>query len=99
METIIASLITGVLSLTGVVITCSVTNRRTKNEIKAEYLKANEELKEEFHVAQAVTNEQIKELTREVRKHNNFAERMPVVENEIKHIEDDIHDLQKYHSK
>lgn len=45
----------------------------------------------------AVTNTIIEELTREVREHNNFAKRMPVVENEIKHIEDDIHKLQKYH--
>lgn len=43
---------------------------------------------------QAIIETKLEALTREVRKHNNFAERMPVVENEIKHIKDDIH---KYH--
>lgn len=43
---------------------------------------------------QAVTEAKIEELTREVREHNEFARRMPVVENEIKHIKDDI---TKYH--
>lgn len=39
---------------------------------------------------QAVMEAKIEELTREVREHNNFAKRMPVVENEIIHIKDDI---------
>jgi predicted nuclease with TOPRIM domain len=86
MTEIIVALITGGLSLLGVVITCLITNRKTKEDIK-----------EEFRVAQAVTDTKIEELTREVREHNNFAKRMPVVENEIKHIENDIHNLQKYH--
>ncbi len=43
---------------------------------------------------QAIIETKLEELTREVRKHNNFAERIPVVENDIKHIEDEIH---KYH--
>ena len=46
---------------------------------------------------QAVTEAKIEELTREVREHNNFATRMPVVENEIHHIEDDIKTLKKFH--
>lgn len=37
-------------------------------------------------VARAVTDTKIDELTREVREHNNFARRLPVVENEIEHI-------------
>ena len=39
---------------------------------------------------QAVTDTKIEELTREVREHNNFAKRMPVVENEIKYIKERI---------
>lgn len=53
------------------------------------------EVKLEFASYKASTNEQIKELTREVRKHNNFAERMPVVENEIEHIEQRITELHR----
>lgn len=46
---------------------------------------------------QAVIDTKIEELTREVREHNNFARRMPVVESEIKHITEDIHKLESYH--
>jgi hypothetical protein len=45
---------------------------------------------------QAVTDVKLEELTREVREHNNFAKRMPVVENEIANIKQRIEDL---HSK
>lgn len=97
MTAIIAALITGGLSLVGVIITCLVTNQKTKAAITEEYRKAIDEIKVEFKVSQATTQTEIKELTREVREHNNFAKRMPVVENEIKHIEDDIHKLKSYH--
>ena len=44
--------------------------------------------------AQAVTETKIEELTREVREHNNFAKRMPVVEEQIKVINHRIEDLE-----
>lgn len=83
-----ASVLTSLIALVGVIITT-----RKGNE------KVIQQFKEEVAVHQAVTNEKIAELTREVRKHNNFAERMPVVENEIKHVEEDIKALQKFHVK
>ena len=46
---------------------------------------------------QAVMNEKIMELTREVREHNNFAKRMPVVEEQIKVINHRIEDLEEFH--
>ena len=67
-EAIIVAVITGLLSLCGVL----VSNRRT----------------------QAVTETKIEELTREVREHNNFARRMPVVEEQIKVINHRIADLE-----
>ena len=68
-EAIAVALLTGGMSLLGVVITCSATARKTeKNQA----------------VAQAVTDTKIDELTREVRAHNGFAQRLPVVEHEIK---------------
>lgn len=82
-EAIASALITGVLALVGVIITCYFSNQKTRTEIQAE-----------IKTAIAVQDTKIEELTREVRLHNNFAQRMPVVENEIKHIKDDIH---KYH--
>ena len=45
--------------------------------------------------AQAVTETRLDELTREVRQHNNFARRMPVVEEQIKVINHRIEDLEE----
>ena len=47
--------------------------------------------------SQAVTETKIEELTREVREHNNFAKRMPVVEEQIKVINHRIEDLEGFH--
>lgn len=46
---------------------------------------------------QAVTETKLDELTREVREHNNFARRMPVVEEQIKVINHRIEDLEEFH--
>lgn len=81
-EAIVVALITGGLSLIGVVITCQSTAR--KNE-------------EAMRVAQAVTDTKIEELTREVREHNNFARRMPVVEEQIRVVNHRISDLEAFH--
>lgn len=47
--------------------------------------------------AQAVTETKLEELTREVREHNNFARRMPVVEEKISVINHRIDDLEGFH--
>ena len=80
-EAVVTALITGGLSLIGVVVTCIATSKKS----------------EKAAVAQAVTDTKIEELTREVRAHNNFAQRMPVVEHEIKVINHRIEDLEQYH--
>lgn len=80
MEAIISALITGGLTLTGVIITNSSNNRKTEAKITT---------------AQAVTDCKIDELTREVREHNNFAKRMPVVEEQIKVINHRLEDLEE----
>ena len=46
---------------------------------------------------QAVTDTKVEELTREVREHNHFAQRVPVVEEQIKVINHRISDLEEYH--
>ena len=69
MESIITAIITGGVTLLGVLI-------------------ANGK-------AQAVTETKLDELTREVREHNNFARRMPVVEEQIKVINHRIEDLEE----
>ena len=67
-ESIVVAIITGVLTLAGVLISNSK--------------------------SQAVVEEQVKELTREVREHNNFAKRMPVLEEQVKVINHRISDLE-----
>jgi len=79
MEAIIAAAITGVLTLIGVIVT-SKKNAKT----------ISKDMEVKLAVHQAVTDEKISELTREVREHNNFAKRMPVVENDIANIKDKI---------
>lgn len=76
------ALITGGLSLAGVVITSIAAARRSENAMKT---------------AQAVTDTKLEELTREVRTHNYFAQRMPVVEEQIKVINHRISDLEGFH--
>ena len=68
-ETIIPALITGVITLVGVIL-------------------ANSK-------AQAVTDTKIEELTREVREHNNFARRLPVVEEKISSLARRVDGLEK----
>lgn len=78
-ETIIATLITAAATILVVIFQ----NRATQNKVTAEL---------EKH--QAVTDTKMDELTREVREHNNFARRMPVVEEQIKVINHRIADLE-----
>lgn len=80
METIIAAAISGGLALVGVIITNLMSMSKIKQEIKTQ---------------QAVTECKLEELTREVRAHNNFAQRMPVVENDIKNIKDKMEYLHR----
>ena len=47
--------------------------------------------------AQAVTDTKLEELTREVREHNHFAQRVPVIEEQIKVINHRIDDLECFH--
>ena len=79
-EAIVVALITGGLSLTGVVLTCLATAKKNETAMK---------------ISQAVTDTKIQELTREVRLHNGFAQRLPVVEEQIKVINHRIADLER----
>ena len=81
---IIVALISGGLTFAGVLVSNFSGKKKLINEVKLE-----------FAQYKASTDEKITELTREVREHNNFAKRMPVVENDIKHIEEKIIELHK----
>ena len=72
-DTIITALITGAVTLLGVL----VSNGKS----------------------QAVTDTKIEELTREVREHNNFARRVPVLEEQMETVQERIKELQALHKR
>ena len=79
-ESIVVALISGGLSLIGVILSNAAAARRTEQKIE---------------MAQAVTDTKLDELTREVRAHNNFAQRVPVLEEQIKVANHRLSDLEK----
>lgn len=95
MQTIIAAAITGGISLVGVIITSIVTvivNSKKTEKISADVTRTLE-------ISQAVTDTKIEELTREVRAHNNFAQRVPVLEEKMtvaNHRIDDLEEANKH---
>lgn len=80
MESIIVAIITGGLALIGVIISNVSANKTIENNLK---------------IAQAVTDTKLEALTEEVRKHNNFAVKIPVIENRLTNIENELAELKK----
>lgn len=104
--TIIASVITSGLALVGVILT----NRSNKNniindidkkntamitQVKEDNMKVINEVKTEMKVNQAVTDTKIEELTREVREHNGFAQRMPKIEEGLDNLKEKVNYFHK----
>ena len=79
-----ASVLVGALSLIGVILTNSRANNKMQNEMKT---------------AQAVTDERLEELAREVRQHNDFARRIPVLEEKLKVTSHRLSDLEDFHKQ
>ena len=84
MNAIIAAIVTGTFGLVGSIIVAVISANVTRTTIT-----------HKLEVSQAITDTKLEELTREVRKHNNFAERMPVIEEQIKVANHRIDDLEK----
>lgn len=80
MESVIAAAVSGGLALIGVVVTILANGRSVTAKIEK---------------AQAVTDTKIEELTREVREHNNFARRMPVVEEQIRVLGREVKEIKQ----
>lgn len=74
------AVISGLITLIGVMLQNKATTDKMSNDMQ---------------MSQAVMNTKLEELTREVRSHNNFAQRMPVVEEQIRVINHRIADLEK----
>ena len=81
-EAIIVAIITGGLALLGAIYSRNKTTQAMNAKLDRQ---------------QAVTETKLEDLTREVREHNNFAKRMPVVEEQIKVINHRISDLEEFH--
>lgn len=79
-EAIITSLITAGFGLIGTIIAVAGSARKTNNKIE---------------VTQAITDTKLEELTREVREHNGFAQRMPVIEEKIDNLEKRVEKLEE----
>lgn len=79
MEAVLAAAVTGAFALAGIIITNIMSNKKIEHQLDK---------------SQAVTDCKIDELTREVREHNNFAQRIPVVEEQIRVINHRIKDLE-----
>lgn len=79
-DAVLAAMVTGLLSLLGVILSNLAAARKTEESIR---------------VSQAVTDAKLEALTREVREHNGFARRMPVVEEQIRVINHRISDLER----
>lgn len=75
----VASVMVGLLTLMGVIIT----NGR-----------ANRDIERKIAVAQAVTDTKLAELTREVREHNRLANRVPVMEEQMRAVNHKIADIE-----
>ena len=71
-DAVIVAIISGFLTLAGTALTVWASSRKTTKN---------------YEIHQAVIDEKIESLTREVRKHNGFAEKIPVLEERIKNLE------------
>lgn len=80
MESIIVSIITGIITIITVIINTKASNREIQHKLETQ---------------QAVFETKLDSLTLEVREHNNFARRMPVVEEQIKVINHRLEDLER----
>lgn len=81
---IVVSIISGLFTLVGTVISVIVGFSKASHKAA---------------IQQAITDTKLEELTREVRRHNNFAERLPVVEEQIRVANHRIADLEKKEEK
>lgn len=85
METIISALIAGGLALIGVIITNIANGKNIEKNLAINQAVTTEKLE--------TTNVKLEDLKEEVRKHNNFAERIPVIEHDVAQLKEDVKDL------
>lgn len=83
-EGIIVAVITGLLTLAGTIITVVIGNNKSMAAMEKN---------------QAVTDTKLDNLTEEVKRHNNFAQRIPVIETQIQNLDNRVSKLEVEHGK
>lgn len=83
-EGVIVAVITGLLTLVGTIITVVIGNNKSMAAMEKN---------------QAVTDTKLDALTEEVKRHNNFAQRIPVIENQIQNLDNRVSKLEVEHGK
>lgn len=81
-EAVLVALISGGITLLGIIISSIASAKKSEHAME---------------VSQAVTDTKIDELTREVRLHNGFAEKIPVIQEQIRVINHRVDDLEGFH--
>lgn len=89
---LLGSVVVGLISFFGVVWTSRENNKATLEQLKAHSEASDAKLEK----AQAITDTKLENLTAEVRKHNNFAEKIPVLEEKVKVANKRIDDLERH---
>lgn len=82
-DAVVVAIISGICSMIVGIVSAVIAAKSTGNDVQ-----------KKMEIAQAVTDTKLTELTREVRAHNNFAQRMPVLEEQIKVANHRIEDLE-----
>ena len=83
-EGVIVAVITGLLTLVGTIITVVIGNNKSMAAMEKN---------------QAVTDTKLDALTEEVKRHNNFAQRIPVIETQIQNLDNRVSKLEVEHGK
>ena len=83
MKEVMCSVIPSVLTLVGVINTCAVSAKTTRDNVS-----------HRLEISQAVTDTKLEELTREVRKHNSFAEKIPVINEQIRSMDERLKEIE-----
>lgn len=83
-ESVVVAVITGLLTLIGTIITVVIGNNKSMAAMEKN---------------QAVTDTKLDNLTEEVKRHNNFAQRIPVIENQIQNLDNRVSKLEVEHGK
>ena len=86
-DAIIVSIITGALTLLGTIITVVAANSKTRADIRTTIAVQDERQKQ--------TDKKIDELAAEVRSHNEYGRKIPVLEEKIKVMNHRIEDLER----